>query len=304
MTSARLQREAEVHRAGLSNTLGQLREGMTAQALSAEMMGVARETSLSLVKSLADSARANPGAALLIGAGLTMLLTRTTGGDVLSTASSALRAATVAGTDAAVSAVSGVRTAAGAVADTATSVAGRATDTVTAAANKLGGAVTDTAASLKDKATETAEQLRAKATGTVDQVRGTLGNQVDQTVGQAKEMLHDGQDKARQIEGDASRLAADTRQAMTRLLEEQPILVAAIGTAIGALFGSALPVSQAERSVLGKMSADAVGAGREALDKAKDVVTEELASAHLGDKVGEVAGRLVDTMVSTRSTAA
>ena len=68
MTSARLQREAEVQRAGLSNTLGQLKEGMTAQALSAEMMGVARETSLSLVKSLADSARANPGAALLIGA--------------------------------------------------------------------------------------------------------------------------------------------------------------------------------------------------------------------------------------------
>lgn len=304
MTSARLQREAEVHRAGLSNTLGQLREGMTAQALSAEMLGVARETSLSLVKSLADSARSNPGAALLIGAGLTMLLTRTTGGDVLSTASSALRAATVAGTDAAVSAAGGVRHAASAVADTATSVAGRATDTVTEAASKLSGRVTDTAASLRDKATETAEQLRGKATGTVEQLRGTVGHQVDQTVGQAREMLHDGQDRARQIEGDAAKLATNATQVLTRLLEEQPILVAAIGTAIGALLGSALPVSQAERSVLGKVSAEAVGAGREALDKAKDMVTDELASAHLGDKVGEVAGRLVDTMVSTRGSTA
>ena len=288
MTSARLQREAEVHRAGLSNTLGQLREGMTAQALSAEMVGVARETSLSLVKSLADSARANPGAALLIGAGLTMLLTRTTGGDVLSTASSALRAATVAGTDAAVSAADGVRRAAGAAAETASSVAGRATDTVTEAASKLGGTVSDTAAS-----------LRAKATGTVDQLRGTVGDQVDQTVGQAREMLHDGQDRARQLEGDAAKLATNTTQVLTRLLEEQPILVAAIGTAIGALFGSALPVSQAERSVLGKVGAEAVGAGREALEKAKDVVADELASAHLGDKVGDVAGRQIDTMVST-----
>jgi ElaB/YqjD/DUF883 family membrane-anchored ribosome-binding protein len=304
MTSARLQREAEVQRVGLSNTLGQLREGMTAQALSGEMMGVARETSLSLVKSLADSARANPGAALLIGAGLTMLLTGTKGGDVISTASSALKAATSAGTDAAVSAAGGVRRAAGAAADTASSMAGKATDTISDAAGKLSGAVTGavtgTAASLQNKATETVEQLRAKAAGTVDQLRGTVGAEVDKTMGQANEMLHDGQDRARQLQGDATQLAADTKQAMTRLLEEQPILVAAIGTAIGALLGAALPVSQTERSVLGKVSAEAVGAGRDALGKAKDIVGGELASAHLGDKVGDVAGRLVDSMVSTR----
>jgi len=293
MSSARLQREAEVQRVGLSNTLGQLREGMTAQALSAEMMGVARETSLSLVKSVADSARANPGAALLIGAGLTMLLTGTKGGDVISTASSALKAATSAGTDAAVSAAGGVRRAAGAAADTATSMAGKATETISDAAGKLSGAVTGAVMG-------TAASLQHKAAETVDQLRGTVGNEVDKTMGQAKEMLHDGQDRARQMQGDATQLAADTKQAMTRLLEEQPILVAAIGTAIGALLGAALPVSQTERSVLGKVSAEAVDAGRDALGKAKDIVGDELASVHLGDKVGDVAGRLVDSMASTR----
>ncbi|MEO7251904.1 MAG: hypothetical protein ABIW30_04770 [Arenimonas sp.] len=276
---------------------------MTAQALSAEMVGVARDTSLSLVKSLADSARANPGAALLIGAGLTMLLTRTTGGEVLSTASSALKAATVAGTDAAVSAAGGVRRAAGAAADTASSVAGRATNTVAEAAGKFGATVSETAASVRDTAAGTIDSLSAKAAGTVDQLRGTVGGQVDHTVGQAREMLHDGQDRARQLEGEAAKLATNTTQVLTRLLEEQPILVAAIGTAIGALFGAALPVSQAERSVLGKVGAEAVGAGREALEKAKSVVGDELASAHLGDKVGEVAGRLVDSMVPTRGHA-
>ncbi|MDI1266370.1 MAG: hypothetical protein PS018_24255 [bacterium] len=299
MTSARLQRDAEVQRAGLSNTLGQLRDGMTAQALSAEMMGVARDTSLSLVKSLAESAKANPGAALLIGAGLTMLLTRTTGADVMSTASSALKAATAAGTDAAVSAAGGVGRAAGAVAGTASSLAGRAKDTVADAAGKLGGTVSETAASLRDKAAGTVDSLRHTVAGTADQVRGTVEGQVDQAVGQAKEMLHDGQDRARQLEGEAAKVAAEAKQVMTRFLEEQPILVAAIGTAIGALFGAALPVSQAERSVLGKVGAEAVSAGREALDKAKDVVSDELASAHLGEKVDQVAGRLVDTMVPT-----
>ena len=45
-----------------------------------------RTTGLSLVKSLAEQVRANPVPALLIGAGLAMLLTRTTGGDVASAA--------------------------------------------------------------------------------------------------------------------------------------------------------------------------------------------------------------------------
>ena len=95
--SAQLQREAEAQRAGLSNTLGQLRDGMTSSALSAELVGVLRDSSLTLVKSLADSARSNPGAALLIGAGITMMLTKTTGADVMSSASSAIRAASSAG---------------------------------------------------------------------------------------------------------------------------------------------------------------------------------------------------------------
>ena len=64
--SAQLQREAEAQRAGLSNTLGQLREGMTSSALSTELVGVLRDSSLSVVKSLAESARTNPGAALQV----------------------------------------------------------------------------------------------------------------------------------------------------------------------------------------------------------------------------------------------
>ena len=46
--SAHLQREAEAQRAGLSNTLGQLRDGMTTSALSAELVGVLRDSSLTL----------------------------------------------------------------------------------------------------------------------------------------------------------------------------------------------------------------------------------------------------------------
>lgn len=285
--SAQLQREAEAQRAGLSNTLGQLRDGMTSQALSAELVGVLRDSSLSVVKSLADSARSNPGAALLIGAGLTMMLTKTTGADVMSSASSALKAATAVGTDAAVAAAGSVKNAAGAAADTARSMAGQATDKVAGMTDKVTGAVSETAASLKDRAVGTADALRGKA---------------DEQIGQAKHLMEDGKHTAEHLGEDATKLAADTRQAVSKLLEEQPILVAAMGAALGAIFGAALPVSQTERSVLGKAGAQAIDKGREVLETARETVTEEIAGAHLGEKVEGMAGKIVDTMVPTSSS--
>jgi hypothetical protein len=285
--SAQLQREAEAQRAGLSNTLGQLREGMTTSALSTELVGVLRDSSLSVVKSLAESARTNPGAALLIGAGLTMMLTRTTGADVMATATSALRTATTVGTDAATAAAGKMKSAAGTAADTAKSLAGQATDKVAGMATKAEKLALDTAASLTDQ-----------AKGAADAVRGAAGEQVDH----AKRLVEEGKETAEHLNQDASKLAADTRQAVTKLFEEQPILVAAIGTALGALFGAALPVSQAERQVLGKVGAEAIDKGRDVLETAKTAVGEQIADAHLGEKVGDMAGKLVDSMVPTSSS--
>ena len=94
MTSTvRLQREADATRVRLADTLGQLREGTARSVLSGEVIAVVKDSGLSLAKTLAEQTRANPVPALLIGAGLVMLLTRTTGGDVASVAGSALKSA-------------------------------------------------------------------------------------------------------------------------------------------------------------------------------------------------------------------
>lgn len=278
--SSHLQREAEARRAGLADTLGQLREGVTGQAISHEITGVMRDASLSLVKSLAESARNNPGAALLIGAGLTMMLTKTSGGDVMSVANSAIRAAASAGGSAAATAAS----------------------TVASGVKSAAGRVSDKAAGAADSATD---EVRGAVSGIANTVTGAAAHDA---IDRARRTWHDGEERAHELADEASRLATGTQQAMKKLFEEQPILVAALGTAIGALIGAALPVSQAERQVLGKTGAQAVDAGREALDKAKhavgeqlDEVGDQLKDARLGEKAGEAAGRLVDAMVPTRS---
>ena len=145
-SSAQLQREANAARVGLADTLGQLRDGVAPAALSAEAIALVKDSGLSILKALSDSARANPVPALLIGAGLTMLLTRTTGSDVMGVATSTLKSAAATGVDAARSAASGAASSvAGAAREAAGSVAGAASDVAGAAKDAVKGAADRTA---------------------------------------------------------------------------------------------------------------------------------------------------------------
>ena len=73
-SAADLQREAESTRAGLSETLDELRNSLTTAAITNGAMTIAKEGSSTLARVAVERARANPLAALLIGAGVMMLL--------------------------------------------------------------------------------------------------------------------------------------------------------------------------------------------------------------------------------------
>jgi len=88
-------------------------------------------------------------------------------------------------------------------------------------------------------------------------------------------------------------MAEDASQSIARLIEEQPILMAALGAALGAAVGAALPLSQAEKDLLGETAAKALGAGREALSGAANLVRQEVAGADIGAKIGDIADKVV-----------
>ena len=71
-----LEREAERHRQELWSSLDGLRTAATPSYVTTEVVNLAKDSSLSIAKALAVQARANPIPALLIGAGLVMMLTR------------------------------------------------------------------------------------------------------------------------------------------------------------------------------------------------------------------------------------
>ena len=310
-SSAQLQREADAARVGLADTLGQLRDGVAPSALSGEAIALVKDSGLSILKSLADSARANPVPALLIGAGLTMLLTRTTGGDVMGVATSTLKSAAATGADAARNAASGVagaassaassvagaaRGAAGSVAGAASGVAGAAKDAVKGVTDRTANAVMDTAASVSDRVAGSAMSARQTAVDSMVSVKDRVQSGLDSGKAELDARRQQAGEMADELTEQAQTVAQQARQSFARLIEEQPILMAALGAALGAAIGAALPLSQAEKDVIGETGAKAIGVGREALSNAADVVRKEAASADLGAKMGQLADKVVQTV--------
>ena len=310
-SSAHLQREADAARVGLADTLGQLRDGVAPSALSGEAIALVKDSGLSILKSLADSARANPVPALLIGAGLTMLLTRTTGSDVMGAATSTHKSAAATGVDAARSAASGVagaassaassvagaaRGAAGSVAGAASGVAGAAKDAVKGVTDRTANAVMDTAASVSDRVAGSAMSARQTAVDSMVSVKDRVQSGLDTGKAELDARRQQAGELADELTDQAQTVAQQARQSFARLIEEQPILMAALGAALGAAVGAALPLSQAEKDLMGETGARAIGVGREAVSNAADVVRREASTADLGAKLGQLADKVVQTV--------
>jgi hypothetical protein len=314
-SSAQLQREADAARIGLADTLGQLRDGVAPSALSGEAIALVKDSGLSILKALSDSARANPVPALLIGAGLTMLLTRTTGRDVMGAATSTLKSAAASGAGAARSAAAGVAGAAssaasglagsasnaassvaGAASGVASTVAGATKDAVKGAADRTANAVMNAAGTMSDRVAGTTVSAHQTAVDSMASVKDRLQSGLDSGKAEFDARRQQAGELADDLTDQAQTMAQQARQSFARLIEDQPILMAALGAALGAAVGAALPLSQSEKDLMGSTGAKAIGLGRGALANAADVVREEAASADLGARMGQLADKVVQTV--------
>jgi phage-related protein len=299
-SSAHLQREADAARIGLADTLGQLRDGVAPSALSGEAIALVKDSGLSILKALSDSARANPVPALLIGAGLTMLLTRTTGSDVMGVATSTLKSAAATSAGAARSAATGLAgaasSAASGIAGAASGAAGAAKDAVKGAADRTANAVMDAAGTMSDRVAGTAVSAHQTAVDSMASVKDRLQSGLDSGKAEFDARRQQAGELADDVTDQAQTMAQQARQSFARLIEEQPILMAALGAALGAAVGAALPLSQSEKDLMGSTGAKAIDLGRGALANAADVVRKEAASADLGARMGQLADEVVQTV--------
>jgi ElaB/YqjD/DUF883 family membrane-anchored ribosome-binding protein len=277
LSSRDYEREAEATRHRLADSLDELTGKLTPGQVFDEVLSYAKGGGGTFFRALSNAARENPVPSLLIGAGCMMFLSEKMGlsrlmprsdpgdgraydagtpsafagagsraagavGSAMSTAASGVTAATR-------SVRSGVQSAADFASEQGSKISDgvrRGTEAVGDAAANAARAASDTASGIREGIGSTAESLKRTAGQVGDTLTGyseAIGEQVAETAEQARQR--------------ASQTAGELKNKATSLVNEQPLLVAAIGLAVGAVVAAMLPSTQTEDELVGQAS-DAV----------------------------------------------
>ena len=273
-SSARLQQEANAARAGLSSALEDLKQSVTTTAITNGAMTFAKEGSNAVARAAVDRAMASPVAAMMIGAGILMLMI----GD--KKVGSAVGSLVGQGSSA-------VKNAAGSVANMASSAASAASDKVSGLADRI--------SSKAGEATDQAKGMLAEGEDMLAEGQHRAKDMLADGQHRAKDLLAKGQEQGQQVMHQAQQMFEQSRGKFEQFAQEQPILVAALGVAFGAALGAALPLTKAEQQYLGDPAKKAVGKAGELAHQAADTVADKLAGTNVAHKVAEV----VDAVSST-----
>jgi ElaB/YqjD/DUF883 family membrane-anchored ribosome-binding protein len=271
-SSARLEKEATSARAGLSTALDELKSSVTTTAITNGAMTFAKEGSSAVARAAVDRAMASPLAAMLIGAGVVMLMAGNSKdsriGEVAHKGNEALKSA------------------GGALAGIGSSIASAASGAMSAA-SRASGAVADTASATADKVKGAAHDASDIASGAYDKATAM-----------AHDLTEQGREQGKQAVEHTQAVVAEAQGRLEQFAREQPILVAALGVAFGAAIGASLPMTKAEQDYMGEASRKAGAIGTDLAKKVADTVTHGVSGGDVKAKVGELADALTSTVSS------
>lgn len=275
-SSLHLQHQADQARAGLSSALDELRSSVTTTALTNGAMTFAKDGSSAVAKAAVDRAMANPLAAMLIGAGLVMLLSSNGKGSGNGEA--------------------GGGTGPG-IGGGANGLLKSAADTVSGIASGLTGAASSALGATKTAAGTVADTARSAA-GQVSQATSGAAGLATDTYDKARDLIAKGQEQGTQTFHDAQHFVEESKTRLEKFADEQPILVAALGLAFGAAIGASLPITDAERNVMGSASKAVADKGTAVAGQLADSVTNAVTGGDIKAKVGEVAEAVASSLSS------
>lgn len=289
-SSSEIERQVESTRAQLTGTLEELRDRASPGQLFEQALDYARESGgADFARNMGQQVRDNPLPLLLIGAGIGWLMlgnnqpstVRPTG---ISGAGHqrALPPPDYLGQD---------RPSRG-----VTRVYGTEAGGTDAGGSSLGDRAAGAASEAKDRIGEAAEGLRDSLSGAAGRA-GDMGDSAYQAVSGAVSSAAEGlgsvAQRARMASHDArdgvGDLADSTRQGVVWLMREQPLVLGAIGLALGAAVGAMLPGTEAEDRLMGETRDDLVerssATAQQGYERVKEAAGEHLAQAK--DRLGE-----------------
>ena len=141
--------------------------------------------------------------------------------------------------------------------------------------------VTDTFNDAKSRIGDTAQRMKEKAAQVTDKA-SHLGEKATQTLSETGQTLNSSSDH---VTDTLQQQARKAQSGLDYMLREQPLAVAAIGIALGAVIGAALPSTDRENRIMGQASDDLT-------EKAKSLASEgyEKVSQFGKEAVGQPSG--------------
>jgi len=238
-SSQRIAEEADDSRAQLSSTLEDLKERLTPGKIFDEMFEGSGANVSKFIRNFGETVRENPVPAVLLGAGLVMMMTGTGGRAMFASTRSSNRADHM----------------------------GRYMSSYgDSEAEGQSGSSAGAWDQAKDAASTVTEKVRSAANAATDKLSGA-GDAVSRLAHSADGALTE----ARQSISASGRSMASRAGGLGEFVADQPLLAAALGVAVGAIFAAALPSTEAEDQLMGRSS--------ESLkEAAKDAAEEQIAN--------------------------
>jgi ElaB/YqjD/DUF883 family membrane-anchored ribosome-binding protein len=276
-SSAEIEREVEATRSNLTSTLEELRDRASPGQLFEQALDYARTSGgAELVRNLGRSVQDNPLPLVLIGAGIGWLMFTGNNRAAAAQPGPGYRADHTPRSSSRFRVYEGVEQnqVMGDYGDAPLfERASDAKDSIGERARSAAGGVGDSLASAAGQAADRASSTYNKITGAADQV-------VDSMQGAATTAMNRvsvaGQNARDQIDD----LGTSARQGLGWLMREQPLVLGAIGVALGAAIGSLIPATRAEDRLMGETRDAAAGraqaAVQEGYEKAKEVAGDRL----------------------------
>ncbi len=323
-SSAEIEREVENTRARLTGTLEELRDRASPGQVFEQVLDYARDSGgADFVRNLGQAVRDNPLPILLIGAGVGWLMF--SANRPRSSGSQYRRALPAPAYDG----EAGYYGASGPYAETdgsyaeaggpsmterASSMAGEAKDRIGEATSGLRDSISGAAARAGDMARQAGDMASSayhRATDTAQRARGAAGSAAD-SIGSAAGSVRQGMASAGQGMASAGHEAREqlgylgdrTSRGFGWMMQEQPLILGAVGLAVGAAIGALLPGTETEDRLMGetrdRLADQARDAAQEGYERVKEATGEHIehARAAIGEATGEAKERLDHSGVS------
>jgi hypothetical protein len=193
--------------------------------------------------------------------------------------------------------------------DSASRSAGAFSDSASRTAGSFSESASHAAGTMADQARASGESVRQMADTAVDMGRDTahrIGETASDYADSARRVAHD-------TSANVQRMAEQAQRTWQKMADEQPLVIGALGVALGALLGAGLPSTKAENRLMGEASdalkETAMGEASRQYEQVKDVATETYehvageikekglsteSAKHAVDKIGAAATRVAD----------